>query len=76
MARKPSLGGLVELGKAIGGLPRWTWIMFLGMIVFAAFSLLPNQQLAKNSYERALWSTCQIGAGLAMIFAAQLGPSC
>ena len=71
-AKKPSLGGLVELGEAMGGLPRWVWIMLMGVVVFGAFSLLPNQQLAKNSYERALWSTCQIVAGLLMIFAAQL----
>jgi hypothetical protein len=70
--KKPSMGGLVELGEAVGGLPRWVWIMLMGVVVFTAFSLLPGWQLKKDSLDRALWCTCQIGIGLGMIFVAQI----
>jgi hypothetical protein len=69
--QKTSMGGLVELGQAVGGLPRWVWIMLLGVVGFAAISMLPARQLAPNSFERALWSVCQIGIGVSMILVAQ-----
>ena len=44
----------------------------MGMAGFTLFSLLPAWQLRPRSrLERALWTTGQIGAGLAMIFVAQ-----
>ena len=70
--KKASVGGLVELGEAIGGLPRWVWIMVLGVLAFWCFSLLPNHQLPPNSLERAIWTTCQIVVGLLVIYCAQL----
>ena len=45
--------------------------MLIGCVGFAAFSLVPGLQLPKDSFDRALWTTCQIGAGLALMFVAQ-----
>jgi hypothetical protein len=70
-AKKPSIGGLVELGAAVGGLSSWVWIMAVGAVGFALSSLLPASQFPMDSLERAVWTTGQIGVGLALIFAAQ-----
>src|SRR5260370_182386 len=51
-AQQPSMGGLVELGQAVGGLPNWVWIMLMGVAGFGAFSLLPAYQLPKDSFDR------------------------
>jgi hypothetical protein len=66
---KPS--NAAEAAKIATSIPRWFWPLLLGVVGFSAASLLPARQLAPNSLQRALWTTCQIGAGVFLIFLAQ-----
>jgi hypothetical protein len=70
-ARSQRLENAKEAVKTAVSVPRWFWLLLVGVIGFAAVSQLPARQLAANSFERALWTTVQIGAGLFLIFLAQ-----
>ena len=61
-----------EAARIATTVPRWFWLLLLGVVGFAAASQLPARQLAANSFERALWTTLQVCAGLFLIFVAQI----
>lgn len=52
-------------------LPSWAWLLLLGTLLFAGTSYFVGRNLAKYTFERALWSTLQIAAGLFVVLAAQ-----
>jgi hypothetical protein len=56
-------------GSKLG--PAWVWILLLGVIAFTAVSQVPARNLAPRSFERALWTTGQIGFGVLMILVGQ-----
>jgi hypothetical protein len=67
----PSQGGMFELLVLITRLPSWWWTLLTGMALFALVSYVTGKHVAMTTFERALWCTIQIGAGLAMILLAQ-----
>lgn len=71
--RKASLGGLVEAGGAVSGLPIWFWACFLFLAIGIIFGIVMDRRLpAGDNLDRAAWATAQIGVGLLLIFFAQL----
>jgi hypothetical protein len=64
--------GIVEFFQLCTKIPAWIYIMLIGCVGVVLASLPPAFGLAPNSLPRTLWSTIQIGVGMATIFAAQL----
>lgn len=71
-ARQPSALGVVDFFFLLTKIPDWVYLMILGSGGVFAASLMPGRLLAVGLLERAVWSTTQIGVGLALIFVAQL----
>jgi hypothetical protein len=61
--------GPAEQGSGLGLV--WLWLL-LGVIGLGAVSQVPARCLAPNSFERAVWTTGQIGLGILLILAGQL----
>lgn len=69
----PSLGGMVEAGGAVSGLPAWFWACFPFAAIGIIFALFMNKRLpVGDNFDRALWATLQIAAGVLMVFLAQV----
>lgn len=66
-----SRGDFIEFCGYVARMPRWVWILFGGMVLFALFSFVVGRYLRMTPLERALLSTIQIVFGLALIFGAQ-----
>jgi hypothetical protein len=67
----PSRGAV--LAGAAGHIPLWFWVLLAGIAILAGLSLAAGRWLPPgNTLPRALWTSIQIGVGLALIFTGQL----
>lgn len=69
-AQAPSRGAV--FAGAAGQIPWWFWVLVGGVAVLAAGALAADRLLpAGNTFPRALFTSVQMGVGLALIFAGQ-----
>ena len=61
------------LTAAVGNIPLWFWALLVGIAALAGLSLGVGRWLPQgNTFPRALWTTVQLGVGLALIFLGQI----
>ena len=69
---KPSVGGIVETASAIRHLPIWFWVLLVVVSQGIVLSVVAGRDLPPgNCFQRALWATLQIAAGLLIMFLSQ-----
>jgi hypothetical protein len=64
-------GGTGDAFRLIVQLPSWVWLLVMGVGIIGGLSFCIGQQFAPDSFQRAVWCTSQIGAGLLLMLAAQ-----
>jgi hypothetical protein len=70
--RTASLGGVVEAGGALTGLPLWFWLNFLWVAIGIFFSIVMANRLPEgNNLQRAAWASLQILVGWIVVFLGQ-----
>jgi hypothetical protein len=66
--RKPTW---LEAGKLIGWQPLWFWVAIFSVTVLALGTYLAFEKVHPRPLPRALWTTIQIGVGVAFVFLGQ-----
>jgi len=67
----PKKPGVREAGAAIGQVPTWLWVLAFSITVLVLGVYLTHRYIHPKPLPRALWSTIQVGAGIALIFIGQ-----
>lgn len=70
---KSSFLGAVELLQLLSKLPRWVWVLLGGVVAVVLVSVAVDWMLNPEEYEfeRALWSSVQLGSGWLLLLVAQ-----
>ena len=67
-----SKGGLGTLGRVLGALPPWVWLVLIPVAAVLPICLAADRELPAGSPQRAVWGAAQFGLGLLALVAGQV----